>query len=428
MAHKLFAKRSVERTVLPNGITVMTERMPQARSVSLGIWLKAGSRWEKPEEGGISHFIEHMVFKGTQNRDAEAIASSLDLLGGHMDAFTSREMVSFNAKVMEDHLPIAYDVLSDLLLRPLFRQEDVAKEQGVVLEEIKMDQDSPEYQTHELFCRNFWKNNALGRPILGTPESVKRFDSTSIRKYFQKSYQPPNLLVTMAGQIRHSQAVRLVEKSFGLLPPGKRLPRPAAPKTYAEIAVVNKPSLKQVQLCLGAPMPPVTSKWRFTSYLLNNILGGGMSSRLFQNLRERNGLVYSVASELSLYRDTGCMGIYAGTSAKSLPRLLQLTMEEFQKLKHDKVSEEELRRSKENLKGSIVLGLESSSSRMSNLARQEIFFGEPQDLDQILDQIESVTREQVRELAGKTLLAKLLGLTVLGRTEGQQFTRQHLSC
>ena len=418
----------VETTTLPNGVKIVTERMAHLRSVALGLWVRSGSRRESEADNGISHFMEHMVFKGTKRRSAEDIARAFDSIGGHMDAFTSREMVSYNAKVLDDHLPLAFDILADLVTNPVLRPEDIEKEKGVVLEEIKMDADNVEYQTHELFCRNFWKGDAIGRSILGTAKTVKSITPESLKAHFKSTYIAPNLLVTAAGRMEHADIVRLTEATLGKLPKRKALPVLPVAQTSPQISLKEKKAVEQAHLCLGAPSFPMPHPKRFVAYTLNNILGGGMSSRLFQNIREQQGLCYSIISELTSYRDTGCLAVYAGTSPETLRRVVDSIRHELTRMKNERVTDEELRRSKDNLKGSIVLGLESTSSRMSNLARQEMFFGRHAEVDEILERIESVNAAEVQEVANEFLNPAKMGLTIMGRLNGQRFTRKDLNC
>lgn len=419
---------AVETTVLPNGLKIITESMPGTRSISMGLWLRSGSRRETALENGISHFIEHMLFKGTERRSTQEIARELDTIGGYSDAFTGKEIVSFNAKVLEEHAGHAFDILSDMMLRPLFREEDLAKEKGVVLEEIKMDLDSAESQTHELFCKKFWKEDSLGWPILGTPKTVKSFHPEMLREYWGRHYVPSNLLVTAAGKVKHTAFVKMVEGIMGGMKSGKPLPALPAVKTFPQIAMKTKPSIEQAQVCIAAPSYPMGHSRRFVCYLLNTILGGGMSSRLFQNIRERQGLVYHISSELSLYRDTGAMAVYAGTSPATLRRVVSSVMEELRAIKNGPIGEDELRRAKDNLKASVVLGLESTSSRMSNLARQDIFFGRFCDLDETVDSIEAVTTADIRDVANTFLLPENLALAVVGPAGTEKFTRRDLAC
>ena len=413
---------------MANGVRVITEVMPHVRSVSVGVWVGSGSRRENSEQNGLSHFIEHMLFKGTTSRSAEDIARSVDSVGGNLDAFTAKELVCFNTKVLDEHLPMAFDVLADLVLHPLFRDEDIEKEKGVILEEIKMEEDSPDYLVHEIFSSNFWQGHALGKPILGTPQTVRRFDSTMMRDFYRSVYTPANLLVTAAGNLTHARLADLVRQHFESVAPGESAPPDPVPGTHARIALRNKKSLEQAHLCLGVPSYPLSHEDRFACYVLNTLLGGGMSSRLFQNIRERQGLAYAVFSELSPYRDTGCLSIYAGTSVESAKKVVDSITNEFRELKEQTVPSEELRRAKDHLKGSLMLSLESTSSRMSNLARQEMYFRRFFTLDELVDSIEAVSDEDVRRIARTFFDTRQIALTVLGNLEDFKITREDLAC
>jgi len=415
-------------TTLANGLRVITEAMPHVRSVSVGVWISTGSRRESADLNGISHFIEHMLFKGTTRRSAEDIARSVDSIGGNLDAFTAKELVCFNTKVLDQHLSQAFDVLADLVLHPLFRDEDIEKEKGVILEEIKMEADSPDYLVHEIFSSNFWKDHPLGKPILGTRETVKRFDRGMIHTYYASMYGPGNMIVTAAGNLTHAGLVDLVRQHFESLPPGQPLPPDNVPSTHARIALRHKKALEQVHLCLGVPSYPLPHEQRFACYVLNTLLGGGMSSRLFQNIRERQGLAYAVFSELSPYRDTGCLSIYAGTSLESARKVVESITNEFRQLKEQPIGDEELRRAKDHLKGSLMLSLESTASRMSNLARQEMYFGHFFSLDALVENIEAVTAEDVQRIARTFFDAKQIALTVLGNLENFKIGREDLVC
>ena len=418
----------IESTTLANGVRVITEQMPHVRSVSLGIWIGTGSRSEAPEQNGISHFIEHMVFKGTTHRSAEDIARSVDSIGGGLDAFTAKEMVSYNTKVLDEHLPLAFDVLADMVRNPLFRDEDIDKEKGVILEELKMEVDNPEYLLHEIFSSNFWKDHPLGKPILGTKDTVKRFDREMINKYYRRYYSPSNILITAAGNLRHEYLVDLARKSFeDLRASGKLSPDPA-PVPHARLVFRNKSSLEQTHLYLGVPAYPFPHELRFACYTLNTVLGGGMSSRLFQNIREKQGLAYAVYSELGMYRDTGCMAIYAGTSVESARKVVESIINEFRELKQNLVPEEELRRAKDHLKGSFMLGLESTSSRMGNLARQELYFKRFYTLDEMIQSIEDVSAEQVQRIAREFFDPRNITLAMLGNLGDFRIKREELAC
>ena len=420
--------RDIQKQLLPNGLVVITETMPHVRSVSVGIWVRNGSRREIPQENGLAHFIEHMVFKGTERRSAEAIAREMDSVGGMLDAFTSKEQICFNAKILDEHLPIAFDVLADLVLRPKFDSEDVAKERQVVLEEIKMDQDNPESLLHELFTGGFWPEHPLGRPILGTPETVKQFNRETLLVRFKNWFAPDHLVITAAGNVTHQQVLDLVEREFGDLKPSGLSQNGAAPDPCAPIQLQPKRDLEQVHLCIGVPSVPLGHKDRFSVAVLNNLLGGGMSSRLFQNIREKQGLAYAVFSEITPYSDAGMMTVYAGTATEKISQVIDLTINEFRSLKESPVPEEELRRSKNHLKGSLMLSLESTSSRMMNLARQELYFGQFFSLDEILKSIEAVTAEDLQSIAHGHFQSSQIAVAVLGPLNGFSLLRSHLSC
>ena len=422
------AESAIRTAELSNGVSIITERIPHVRSVAVGIWVSTGSRRETPEQNGISHFIEHMLFKGTTSRSAEDIAKSVDSIGGHLDAFTSRELVSFNTKVLDEHLPLAFGVLSDLVLNPLFLPADVEKEKGVILEEIKMDADSPESLAHEIFCKNFWKGHPLGKPILGTKESIAQFNAESMRGYYERAYTPENIVITGAGNLEHDRLVDLCAAAFEGIRRDGRLPESAPPQSHAEISLKSKRTLEQTHMCMGVPAYPMPHKMRFACYILNAILGGGMSSRLFQNIREKQGLVYAVFSDLNLYRDAGILEIYAGCSSLSTRKVIDSIMHEFRELKREPVAAEELRRAKDHLKGSLMLSLESTSSRMANLARQHIFFNKFFTLDELLHSIESVTAEQVHQVSNEFFDSDRIALTLLGPLKGFQLTRADLAC
>jgi predicted Zn-dependent peptidase len=422
------AERNIRREVLPNGLTVITEEMEHIRSISIGIWVKTGSRDEDLQWNGISHFVEHMVFKGTQHRSAEEIARQVDSIGGNIDAFTAKECVSFSMKVLDEHLPIALDVLSDLVLNPVFQEQDITRERGVILEEIKMDEDNPDYLVHEIFTQNFWKDHPLGRPILGTRDTVKRFERPPVVDFYRQRFSPGNVIITAAGHLNHAHFVELVAKHFEGLKPVSNGFHSSAPKIVPKIVLRNKKALEQVQICVGVPSYPITHEKRHSSYILNTLLGGGMSSRLFQNIRERQGLAYAIYSDLNPYRDTGCLSVYAGTSRESATKVVESIVSEFRKLKADVVPDEELRRSKDQLKGSLMLSLESSTARMSNLARQEMYFDHFYGLDELIEKIESVTAQELQELANQFFQTDNVAVTILGNLYGLRLTRDQLAC
>src|SRR5882762_6276844 len=420
--------RDIQKHVLPNGLVVLTETMPHVRSVSVGVWVRNGSRCELLEENGLAHFIEHMVFKGTERRSAEAIAREMDSIGGMLDAFTSKEQICFNAKVLDEHLPIAFDVIADLILRPKFNSDDVKKERQVVLEEIKMDLDNPEYLLHDIFTRGFWPQHPLGRPILGTPETVRNFNREALCARFRDWFAPDHLVVAAAGNVSHEQVMGLVQSEFGHMKPAGARANDGAPHTQAPIHLEKKRDLEQVHLCVGVPSVPLGHEDRFGVAVLNNLLGGGMSSRLFQNIREKRGLAYAVFSELTPYSDAGMLTVYAGSAKETVGQVLDLIISEFRDLKESPVTEEELTRSKNHLKGSLMLSLESTSARMSNLARQELYFRRFYTLDEILASIEAVTREQLQSLAQQYFRTEDTAITVLGNLNGFSLDRSRVAC
>ncbi len=420
--------RNIRREVLPNGLSIITEEMKHIRSISIGIWIKTGSRDEDLQWNGISHFVEHMVFKGTQHRSAEEIARQVDSIGGNIDAFTAKECVSFSIKVLDEHLPIALDVLSDLVLNPVFDVEDITRERGVILEEIKMDEDNPDYLVHEIFTQNFWKDHPLGRPILGTRDTVRRFERAPVVDFYSQRFTPGNVIITAAGYLNHQRFVELVTKHFENMKPMSNGFHSSTPKIAPKIILRNKKSLEQVQICVGVPSYPITHEKRHSSYILNTLLGGGMSSRLFQNIRERQGLAYAIYSDLNPYRDTGCLSVYAGTSRESATKVVECVVSEFRKLKSEPVPADELRRSKDQLKGSLMLSLESSTARMSNLARQEMYFDHFYGLDELIEKIECVTAEELQELANQFFQTENVAVTILGNLNGLRLTRDQLAC
>src|SRR5262245_30471384 len=402
--------------------------MAHIRSISIGIWMRTGSRDEPPESNGISHFVEHMVFKGTKSRSARDIARQVDSIGGNMDAFTGKETICFNIKVSDDHLPVALDILSDLVLNPIFDPKDIAREKGVILEEIKMDEDNPDYLVHEIFTQNFWKDHPLGKPILGTKETVRSFKQENLFDFYRERFSPNNIIISAAGNLNHAKFVGLIQERFAGLKPVPNGYHQPAPAVTPRIITRHKKALEQVQLCLGVPSHPIWHEKRYVSYVLNTVLGGGMSSRLFQKVREEQVLVYSIYSDLNPYRDTGCLTVYAGTSLESTHSVVDSVMAEFRELKRERLPDEEVRRAKDQLKGSLMLSLESSTSRMSNLARQEMYFQRFFSLDETIEQIEAVTDSEVVEMANQLFDPDKIAMTVLGNLDGLKLSKENLIC
>ncbi len=409
-------ERPIRKTILENGLTIITERMSHVRSASVGIWVRSGSRHESAPLNGISHFIEHTLFKGTRNRTSREIAVESDAIGGHVDAFTSREVASYYVKVLDEHLPRAFDLLGDLVTAPLFDSTELDRERNVVLEEIKMVEDAPDDLVHETFVSNFWPDHPLGRSILGTSDTLATFDHERVAKYFDDIYTPRNLVVAGAGNLDHDSFVEMVSRHLGGM-----LDRPCELSVSVPSSdpcrIILPKDLEQAHLVLGARCPSMVSEDRYTVHVLNVILGGGMSSRLFQTIREEHGLAYSVYSGVNAYTDAGYLAVYAATSPDQITEVIRLSMEEFNKLETEHVPESELQRAKDQLKVSIMLSLESTSARMSNLARQEIFFGRQFTLDEILDRIERVSVEDVQRIARDIFGGSELAITALGQLE-----------
>jgi predicted Zn-dependent peptidase len=418
---------TVQKEVLPNGLVVITEPMEHVHSVSVGIWLRSGSRREPLELNGISHFMEHMVFKGTRRRSAEDIAREVDRVGGMLDAFTSKEMVCFNTRVLDEHLPKAFDVLADLVLEPKFAEDDIAREQSVVLEEIRMTQDNPEDLVHELFTQNFWQPHALGRPILGTPETVSALDRAKLQSWFHDSYAPNHLVITAAGHLTHTQMVDLVAERFSKLAPVRDALIDPQPTAVPHVTQRTKRELEQVHICVGVPALPLTDDRRFAVSIMNNILGGGMSSRLFQNIRERLGIAYAIFSEMNSYRDAGMLSVYAGTSLETAEQLMRCVLEEFRHLRDEPLDEEELRRAKDHLKGATLLALEGSGSRMNSLARYHMYFGRHFTPEELIAMLEAVTVEEIQQVAREFFAPERLSASMVGNLNGFELKREQLT-
>src|SRR5262245_12753849 len=414
----------ITREVLDTGLRLITEAMPHVRSVSIGVWLTRGSRHEAQPVSGIAHFVEHMLFKGTESRTAEDIAQEIDSIGGQLDAFTAKEYASYYIKVLDEHLPTAVELLSDIVMRPRLERDDVEKEKKVILEEIKMVEDTPDDLVHELFTQHFWEGHALGRPILGSKETVESFTSAILREYFLRTYVAPNLIVSAAGNLQHAQVRELISRAFQALPTDRLTFDDTVPRVVPQVLVRTK-ELEQSHVCLGTNSYPQSHPDRYVGYIMNTVLGGSMSSRLFQNVREKRGLAYAVFSGLSAYRDAGNLTIYAGCSSEAVPELVDLCVEELKGLKQTPVPETELRRAKDHRKGSLMLSLENTASRMSHLARQEIYFERHFGLDETLAGVERVSAGDVQRVATDLFANGSLAATVVGPMQ-QDVTRAQL--
>jgi len=416
----------INREQLSNGLTILSERMPNLRSISLGVWLKKGSRHETESENGISHFIEHLLFKGTANRSAKEIALAIDSIGGHIDAFTSKEYTCFYAKVLDEHLPVALDLLSDIVLHPRFEPTEIDKERKVIFEEIRMVDDTPDELVYDLFNEYLWPNHPLGRPIQGTVESVTGMSPEILNRYFRESYHPGNLLVTATGNLEHEKLVTGIRTAFEPLTNGAALPVTSTPRLNPGLIIRDKKELGQIHLCLGVKGFPLNHEHRFQEFVLNTLLGGAMSSRLFQDIREERGLAYNVFSSVNSFKDTGYLMVYAATAPESAEQVVRLVLEEFVSLKEKAPSEREMKMARDHLKGSLMLSLESSSSRMSNLARQEVYFHRPFTLNEILEGIDRVSGEEVKLLAREMFDSSTCTMAVLGNTSKFKMSQKDL--
>jgi predicted Zn-dependent peptidase len=401
------------KDTLTNGIRVVSETLPKSRSVSIGVWVKVGSRHEPEEIGGTSHFIEHLFFKGTEKRTAKDIAIEMDSIGGEMNAFTSQETTTYYAKVVDEHLPVAIDILSDILLHSKFDPLEMEKERKVILEEIKGVEDTPDDYIHELFTNTVWAGNSLGRPILGTKDTIKALKHKDIVSYIDDYYSPKEIVISAAGNFEHARLIELLNASFGKLARGGIAKKEVTPDFMQAIAVKKK-QLEQVQICIGCKGMHYTHEDRFVLSALNTVLGNSMSSRLFQEIREQNALAYSIYSYVTSYRDTGLLTVYAGADPANALEVVRLVIKEFGKIKEEGITPAEETRVRNQIKGSLVLSLESSTSHMSRLARQEIYFGKYLSMDDIIKGVEKVTAEQVQRLAGQLFTRENISLTILG--------------
>jgi predicted Zn-dependent peptidase len=403
----------IVREVLDNGLRLITETMPHVRSVTIGVWLTRGSRHESDERSGIAHFVEHMLFKGSDTRTAEDIAQSIDSIGGQLDAFTAKEYASYYIKVLDEHLPLAVDLLADIVLRPAFASDEIEREKKVILEEIKMVEDTPDDLVHELFTQHFWEGHPLGRPILGSKETVEALTQDAIREYFKDAYVGSNIIISAAGNIEHAQVRDLVGQAFGAVA-AKGEPLNGTPPAVMPQVITRTKELEQSHVCLGTTCYPQKHDDRYVSYILNTVLGGSMSSRLFQNVREKRGLAYSVFSGISAYRDAGNLTIYAGCANDAVEQVVDLCVAELRTMKRDPVPDAELKRAKDHLKGSLMLSLENTASRMSHLARQEIYFERHFGLDETLAGVEAVTADDVQRVATELFAGRAAAATVAG--------------
>lgn len=401
---KALLQAHYDKTVLPNGLRVVTEEIPYVRSISLGIWVDVGSRDEISTNNGISHFLEHMVFKGTKNYTLQEIARSLESVGGYLNAFTSKEHTCFYARALDAHLGTAMSVLSDMVRHPLLNPKELEKEKTVVIEELKNMEDDPDDLIHDYVDKQVYAKHPLARPVIGTEECIRNFTREHLRSYIQKYYLPGRMVVAAAGNIKHEAVVELVQKHFGNLRPQKNFRRDMhAPKAVRPERKVYEKPIKQAHVCMGSIGYGVKSRQRYPLLLLNSLLGEGMSSRLFQTLRERHGLAYTIYSYTNTMTETGNFGVYIGTDAKNIDKSIDLIHKEFRKIRTSSVSSAELNRTKSQLKGNMMLSLESMSSRMMRLGSGELYYGTFLPLDEIVRKIDAVNVESIKAVAEKLL-------------------------
>ncbi len=405
--------RGVEKTRLSNGVRILTCSMPYLRSLSMGVWVDAGARDETEAENGLSHLIEHMIFKGTRRRSSYQIAKEFDAIGGQTNAFTSMENTCYHAKVMDTHTATMADILSDIFLNSLFDETELDRERTVILQEIGMIEDSPEDYVHMLASRQFWGDNPLGRSIVGTRETVAAFSAESVRTFFRRLYQPERIVVSAAGNVSHGRLVDLVAPAFEAVTGSNRFPQRAAPPARYGTGVYPR-GLEQVHLCLGTDGLAVTDPRRYTLSLMSTILGGNMSSRLFQEVRERLGIAYSVYSFANSHVDTGMFGVYAGVASERVREALETILAQMRRLKREPVDSAELDAAREYTKGNLLLAAESNDNQMVRLAQNEMHFGRHIPLEEVLERIDRVGAEDIRALAAELFADRRLALTALG--------------
>lgn len=399
---------------LPSGVRIVAENIPYAYSAVIGIWLKTGSRNEDDGNRGVSHFIEHLLFKGTANRTAKQIAEELEAIGGTLNAFTAKEYTCFYAKVLAEHLPVAIDLLRDMLFNSTFAEADIEKERNVVLEEIKMYEDTPDELIHDLFVANVWQKHSLGYPILGSIDSVEQLEHQTIKDYFQKHYIPSNTVIAVAGKIDCDQVFAELENAFDHWSHTKNQLQKEEPPVSQAREVYYQKDTEQVHLCLGTPSLAQDDERIYSMIVLNSIIGGGLSSRLFQSIREERGLAYSVYSYHSAYIDAGLFSIYAGTRPKNAVQVVGLIFEELKEIRKQGITIEELNRIKQQIKGSVLLSMESIGNRMSRLGRTEVSYGRVIRSEEVINGITKVTLPEVNSLAEQLFLGSNFSLTAIG--------------
>jgi predicted Zn-dependent peptidase len=409
---------AADKTTLKNGIRIVTLRMPHFRSVSMGVWVDVGARDETLNESGLSHLIEHMIFKGTKRRSAFQIAKEFDAIGGHTNAFTSMETTCYHAKVLDNHLESMVDILSDIFLYSVFDASELNREKPVILQEIGMMEDSPDDYIHQLAGNAFWGDHALGRSILGPPENIQRFKADTLKEFFSRLYQPERIIISAAGNLSHQQIVDLVGTEFEKIKPGNGFPERSRPQTQTGLYLYHR-DLEQSHICLSVPGLSILDPRRFAGSLLNTILGGNMSSRLFQEIREKRGLAYAVYSFVASYADAGMFGTYAAVEPGKGIETVRLMQRELIRLQGTAVDENEISDAKEFTKGSLLMAAESTDHQMVRLAQNEMHLGRHVPMAEIIAEIESVTPKDILALARDLLDDRQMTLTVLGPSPDQ---------
>ncbi len=391
---------SINKTILPNGVRILSERVPYVDSVSIGVWALAGARDEDETRHGMSHFIEHMLFKGTDKRSARQIADEMDSLGGHLNAFTDKEFTCYYSKVLSEHLEQAMDIVSDMVLHSAYDPSEIDREKSVILEEIKRHQDTPEDEVHDILTQTLWKGHHLGNSVIGSEDVVRSLNRESLMAYVDEHYRPDGLLISAAGNVEHARFVDIVREHFGQLT-GKRVPRELhGVNPHTEMRIIDKQT-EQVHFCLGTVGFAQHDKEKYTLAAIDSILGGGMSSRLFQEIRESRGLAYSIGSYSAAYQEAGLFAIYGGTGVENVREVVELTRKECETIGRESVTEAELERAKNQIRGALVLGQESMSNRMSRLARSELYFGRNIRTQEVISSIMKVTRDEIAEVAAR---------------------------
>ena len=400
---------------LSNGLTIIGEEIPYLKSITLGVWVNAGSRIENEELGGISHFIEHMLFKGTKNRTSKEIASTIDNLGGQINAFTSKECTCYYVKLLDEHIDIGIDILSDMFLNPLFDEKDIDKERQVIIEELKMYEDSPEDLVYDLLMEGIYKTDALGMNIIGTEESLYNMNRNTIKDYFDKYYVASNSVISISGNFKFEEMVNLIESKFKDLPMGNVDIEITEPEFHPCFIARNKDT-EQVNLAISLKAIPLEDREdAYALSIINNIFGGSISSRLFQNIRENKGLVYSIYSAPSLYRKSGELGIYASMSNENLKKVYNLVLEEIDNLRQNHLTDKEIKESKEQLKGSYILGLESTSSRMMSIGKAMVLTKKVKNPNDIIESINNIDKARIDLIIDKVFNRENIGVCIVGR-------------